>query len=341
MIRQLLFASAVLALLAPSPASADDEVFGSTGTPLRGSIQSVSPVEVVLQTASGERRIAVNQIRKLGFDQDTGEIRTARERALRGQYEDALAALEQLNPAQIQRDLLKQDVQFYVAFCKGKIALNSGGDKREAGAAMRAFLTQNPKSYHFVEGTQMFADLAMSMGAYAMAAEWYGRLEAAPWPDVKLGAQVQVANALIADNKFAEAAAKYDAVLASALDTPEVSRQKRFAEVGKAYCLSEAGDPAQGVAMIEKIIQENDPQDIELFARAYNALGNAHLKAGRKKEALHAFLHTDVLFFGVPDAHAEALHHLATLWREQNKADRALRCTSLLQTRYAGTKWAP
>ena len=66
--------------------------------------------------------------------------------------------------------------------------------------------------------------------------------------------------------------------------------------------------------MIEQMIQDTDPEQKELQARAYNALGNCYEQAGRTKDALLAFLHVDVLYGTVPDAHAEALSHLIPLW---------------------------
>ena len=66
--------------------------------------------------------------------------------------------------------------------------------------------------------------------------------------------------------------------------------------------------------MIEQMIQDTDPEQKELQARAYNALGDCYERAGRTKDALLAFLHVDVLYSTVPDAHAEALSHLVKLW---------------------------
>ena len=75
--------------------------------------------------------------------------------------------------------------------------------------------------------------------------------------------------------------------------------------------------------MIEKIIQDADPQQRELHARAYNALGTCYEKAKQNKEALLAFLHVDVLYNTVPEAHAEALSHLVPLWHELGQDDRS------------------
>jgi hypothetical protein len=131
-------------------------------------------------------------------------------------------------------------------------------------------------------------------------------------------------------------------VLGTTLNTPVASRQKEFASLGKAKCLADATQPQpdQGVALAEKIIADGDSRDGELFARAYNSLGYCHMKAGRPKDALLAYLHVDLMFYQDPSQHAEALYHLQTLWRDVNKADKALRARSLLKERYAGSVWA-
>jgi hypothetical protein len=120
----------------------------------------------------------------------------------------------------------------------------------------------------------------------------------------------------------------------------QAQRQKLFAQLGTAFCSAQSGSPDEGIAVAEAVIKDGDPQDVELFARAYNTLGVCQLKAGRNKEALHAFLHTDVLFFGDSEAHAEALYYLAGLWDKENQSERALEARNLLKSQYGGSVWA-
>jgi hypothetical protein len=79
---------------------------------------------------------------------------------------------------------------------------------------------------------------------------------------------------------------------------------------------------------------------MDLFGRAYNALGRSHLLAKRDKDARLAYLHVDLLFYGNPEVHAEALYHLSKLWDGANRAERAVTARNLLTTRYAGSPWA-
>ena len=94
------------------------------------------------------------------------------------------------------------------------------------------------------------------------------------------------------------------------------------------------------IKAVDEILAKADPEDVELHARAYNTKGTALRKTGRTKEALLAFLHVDVLYFAVPEAHAEALANLAELWNELNRTERAMRARDLLESQYANSPWA-
>jgi tetratricopeptide (TPR) repeat protein len=240
----------------------------------------------------------------------------------------------------VTRDEVRQDVLYYRAYCAGKLALAGEGDKTAAGALLRQFLDQYDNSYHYFEAVELFGDLAFSAGRYDSAAENYGLLAGAPWPDYQARAALAQGRALQAQDMYEEAMRRYETVLSSGLETSEAARLKLFANIGRAVCLAKTGKHQEGIKLLEGIIADNDPKDMELFSRAYNALGACHLEAERPKDALLAYLHVDILFFGQPDAHAEALYHLSKLWAAVNKSDRAVRARTLLHDRYADSVWA-
>jgi tetratricopeptide (TPR) repeat protein len=112
------------------------------------------------------------------------------------------------------------------------------------------------------------------------------------------------------------------------------------ATVGKAVCLAATGKPQEAIKLLEEIIAKQDPSDAKLFARVYNALGMSHMKLGKTKEAILAFLHTEVLYSGDPDTAAEAQYYLAKLWDEVHNPDRANRARATLRSSYGGSRWA-
>jgi tetratricopeptide (TPR) repeat protein len=317
-----------------------DTIVGRGGTPIRGTIVGISPTAVKIETTGAARDIETREIQKLSFGDEPADVTTARDQAMAGQFENALASLKKVNLAEIQNAAIRQEVGYYSAFCNAKLAMTAGGDKAAAIAELKAFIGQNRTTFHFFEGVQLLGDLNFADAKYADAATFYGLLGQAEWPEYKMRAAVQQARAQSAEGKYPEALAAYDQILASGLNTPEAAVQKMHATVGRAVCLAATGKHEEGITMIEDLIAKNDPSDASLFGRAYNALGASYEKAGKPQDALMAYLHTDILFFKDSESHAEALYRLSKLWAAVNKSDRAVEARSTLQSRYPGSRWA-
>jgi tetratricopeptide (TPR) repeat protein len=306
-----------------------------------GEITDMSQTEITLNKGlPGNRPVAVNQIRSVVFDGEPPELSQARVSAANGNYQKALDALEKIDVAAIRRDFIKQDIEFYTAFCAGKLALSGNGEIIEAGRQLNSFVRANPKNFHYLAATELMGDLLMADGRFEPAQRQYAELGKAPWPDYKIRAAVASGRTLQAQGKHAEAIAQFDAALAISDESADAESQKLSATLGKAVSQSEAGSVDQAVSSIESIIQKSDPQEKELHARAYNALGTCYEKAGQTKDALIAFLHVDVLYNTVPEAHAEALAHMVPLWEAIGQQERARESREQLQQRYAGSSWA-
>jgi len=317
-----------------------DKIFGAKGVPTSGTITAIAPDKVTIDIGGATRDMAVNEITRLIYGDEPPELTKAREGVIQGQVEAALNDLKPLKADEIARDFVRQDVEYYRAYCMGKIALAGAGNPKAADEALFAFVRANRNSYHVYEATEMLGNLALSQGGFEDAAKRFAFLGKAPWPDYRLRGNVNEARALTLQQKFPEALQKYQAIIDSQDNTPEVNRQKAFAQVGKAVCLSETGKQDEAMQILDGIIKDGDPKDSALFARVYNALGACHLKADRPKDALLAFLHVDLLFSADGEAHAEALYQLSKLWQTVNKADRAVAARNLLKERYAGSSWA-
>jgi len=183
-------------------------------------------------------------------------------------------------------------------------------------------------------------DLLMAADKYAAAQRQYAELAKTPWPDYKLRAGVLLGRTLAAQGKHDQAIRQFDDVLASREDDAAANEQKLSATLGKAVSLAETNQLDNAVSLVEQMIADTDPEQKELQARAYNALGDSYQRAGRTKDALLAYLHVDVLYSSVPDAHAEALSHLATLWNQVGQAERARAARQTLEQQYRGSRWA-
>jgi tetratricopeptide (TPR) repeat protein len=306
-----------------------------------GEVSESTPLEVTLNKGEANNRtVAVNQVKAILFDGEPSELSQARVSVSNGAFAKASQLLEKIDSSKLKRDLIKQDVEFYQAITAARLALGGEGDVLDAGRKLNTFVRSYPNSFHYLEASEIMGDLLMASGRFENAQKQYAELAKAPWPDYKMRAAVATGRSLQAQNKHPEAIQQFDSAIAMVDDGPDAQNQKLAATLGKAISLADTGKVDEAAGMIEKIIQDADPQQRELHARAYNALGSCYEKAKRNKEALIAFLHVDVLYNTVPEAHAEALSHLVPLWHELGQDDRSRESRELLQQRYAASKWA-
>lgn len=336
-----------LALLAwaASPAAAwaqlDQVVLRGQPAAKKGVVKEITKEEVTLETNGVPQAYGVNEIVRINFDDEPIELNNARNAIATGKFDLALEELKKLDGKPQKNRNVAADIGFYKAYCQARHVMNVGGDRAAPLAKLLDWAKAYPTSYHFYEAAETLGDLSVAEGDFAKAATYYGSLAGSKFPDLQMRGNIAVGRALLSEKKFPEALAKFEAVIASSENSPGAVAQKQLASVGKAVCLAETGKPDEGIAILQAIIKDNSPEEDKLlFARAYTALGNCYLKQGKNKEALQAFLFTDILFDIDPDAHAEALYRLSKLWETVNKSDRAKDAKSMLQERYAGSVWA-
>ncbi len=344
--RNTLIATALVALSAASAwaQGSFDVVVTYEGAPKRGTIKEMSKDAVGLEVSGGIiTQVPLNNVRQVVFADAPAQMRSAQTSLSGGQIEDALQKLNQIKEGDVQRPIVWKEVVYFKAYCMAKLALVGGGDKNAAAKVMAEFAKNEGDyagTYHYYEANEIMGDLAASLGKPDAAANFYSKVGEAPWPDFKMKAAVLEGQALVAQGNYKDAYGKFNDVLKGQLNTPVAARMKDFASLGKAVCLSEANKADEGVAEVEKIIANGDSKDGELFARAYNALGHCHLKAGRTKDALLAYLHVDLMFYQDPAQHAESLYRLAGLWKDVDKTEQSLKARTLLKQRYPGSVWA-
>jgi tetratricopeptide (TPR) repeat protein len=248
--------------------------------------------------------------------------------------------LGKIDAADVGRNEVKQDLEFYRAAALARLALGGGGSMQDAGRALLAFESKESGSYHYLEVCQLLGDMLVAAGKLDAASRYYDKLANSRFPEYRLRAGYLVARALEGQKKYAEAIAKYDEVINGEGDDADAQSQKLASVCGKATCLAATGKVEEAVKMVEDVIGKADAGDLELHARAYNALGSVYRSADKKKEALMAYLHTDLLFSGFPEQHAEALAALAELWRSADNVERAAQAAATLKDRYPGSRWA-
>jgi tetratricopeptide (TPR) repeat protein len=324
--------AAALWLLASTAGASD--VVKTTTTSMSGSITEMSALEVSLEQGSATKKIPVNEIEAIYYDNEPAPIKAARVAVDAGRYEDALAMLEKINPAELERAEIKQDLEYYKALAAARVALASNTKIIEAGKLMVAFVRTNSGNYHYLKGCEIVGDLVVASGNYAAAQQFYGELAKAPWPDYKMRANVAIGWAALAEGKAEEAAKAFQNVLDTDAKGEAADRQKLTATLGKARCLALSNKTDEAIKLAEGIIAKSDPEQAEVQAQAYNTLGVAYRKAGRPKDAALAFLHTDTLYHSASKYHVEALENLAQVWNELKRPERVTEVNKTLSERY-------
>jgi tetratricopeptide (TPR) repeat protein len=311
---------------------------------MSGRVVGMSPTAVQLEQGADNgvsKEIPVNQIQTVFLEDEPTDLKTAKTHVLGGHYAEALAALERIKKnVTIKRPEIQQDIDFYKALCAAKTALEGNGRIADAGRLMKSFTDDNPNSYHHFEASEVVGDLLVAVGQYALAADYFARLDNAPWPDVQMRASVAAGRALLAQGKIDDAQKAFDKVIGNNAKGSLADEQRTLAKLGKAGALVAAKKPDEAVKTVEDILQAADPENAPVMARAYNVLGTAYRQGGRNKEAILAFLHVDLLYPSVAEAHAEALANLADLWEQDHKTERANEARKTLEKRYGESPWA-
>jgi tetratricopeptide (TPR) repeat protein len=307
-----------------------------------GTITAMTPDTITIETAGGAQVIAAETVKRVTLDLDPSELKTARNSALSGQYNRVPEELDKISPLP-SNDFVRTEILFYRAKAIALMAISGEeGTLSDAVKAVGDFVRDKAaeSSYHFYEASELYGDLAMAMGRPDGAQTYYGKLLESKSNLTLLRANTKMGDALNADGKFKEAIAAYDKAMNIEVNDPTANDLKRLAGVGRASALAETGKPDEGIAYLDELIKNEDSTKTELFGRAYNALGKCYMKQGKTKEAVHAYLFTDLLFFANAANHAEALYYLSQLWTTLNRPERAREAKQKLSERYQNTPWA-
>lgn len=319
---------------------AADRVKLAKGSQSSGKVTEITPTEVVLEVGSTKKRFPVNEIESVQFEGEPNELSQARIAVRAGRYGDAATLLAKIDAAKVERPEIVKDVEFFKALTAARQALAGSGSKADAGKKLFAFEKSQRTSFHYFEACELLGDLLMALNKFSDAETYYGKLADAPWPESKLRAGVLAGRALVGQKQFDRAGARFDEVIASDATGKDAERQKLDARLGKAAALAGEGKTTEAVKLVDDIIAQAEPENLELHARAYTVLGHCYQAAGKKKEALLAFLHVDLLYSRFAELHAEALANLATLWADADNAERAAQARKLLKEKYPTSVWA-
>lgn len=306
----------------------------------RGKIARVSEKTVVINESAGPRTVDVNEIDTIEYGGEPSELDRARDDYQQQRFNACIEKLDTIDTSQLDENV-KAEIAFYKMAAAAKSSL-AGGEFTATDAAQLAinFLNNHANNWHFYEAAGLMADLAMEAGRFDSAAEYYAKVVESGWPTFTAPAQQKLAESLINLERYDQAEQHLNAVMGTNSNDDVVQQAKESAKCLQALIVAKKGNPQSAIESLEQIIKEQDANKRELFATVYNVKGKCHLEANQTKEAIQAFLHTDLLYPTQRRQHAEALYYLAKLWKDINKTDRANRASSLLSQRYRNSHWA-
>lgn len=336
LILRCIVAFAWLASLPSLATAQNDRVYTTDGKNTSGEISRIVKQGIQIKRGRSDETIPAGEIVKILYQGEPSGLTQIREFALDTQYQSALDEIKKLDVGAIKRSEVVADAAFYNALSLSKLALAGRGSREAAFSAVRGFVSKHKDSWHFYEAAELLGDLSLAMNKPDEAKKFYGSLRSAPSTDTKAKAVFLAGKTALAKKDTSDAIAQFDKLLGVTASTPGMVRLQTLAKSQKAIALAQSGKAAEGLTLLDTLIAELSPTDIDTAARIYNAQGVAFEASGDTDGAIEAYLHTHLMFSSTPDAHAEAMKRLVPLWTKVGKPDRAGEFRSQLKELYPG-----
>ncbi|MCL2745206.1 MAG: tetratricopeptide repeat protein, partial [Planctomycetaceae bacterium] len=282
------------------------------GRTVNGKILGINSEKVTVDVSGKKQEIAANIIRSIEFDGEPSSLKTARSNVEDSKMGEALEALSKIDVKTLSPDM-KSDYDYFTAAAKAGLFLSGGGSADDAGKVLSDFIKNQKNSYHFFEVCEVYGDVMVAQEKFELAKKSYEVLAKAPWPEYSLKAKVSLGWAEVAEGKIDDARKNFESVIGSDNKEEEIERVKNIAKIGLTLCLAGEKKYEEAAKELERIGRESIAEDSEFQAMIFNALGSTYEKSGKTKEAILAYLHTDILFSSARSEHIKALQSLSRL----------------------------
>jgi tetratricopeptide (TPR) repeat protein len=305
------------------------------GGRVRGQVQSESPTEVVVALGVNTTRVPTDQIASIRYDGQTATFQLAESRESAGQLAEAAELFKKAAGETAGRPYPQQTALFREAEALGELALVEPERTNAARDKLTQFLRSYPSSRHLAAAREALARLQLASGDFPGAEASIAELAKLPRGGER--AVVLRTKALARQGKHAEAVAELDRLIAG---SPKGSDRQRAAMLAKAESLAGMKKFAEAETLVRQVIQANPAEDAAAQAPAYNTLGDCLRAANRPKDALIAYLHTDLLYSKDKEEHPRALHEIEALFRQLKQDARAEEFAQRLKQEYPRSAWA-
>jgi tetratricopeptide (TPR) repeat protein len=316
-----------------------DRIFPIKGAAVTGKIVERTRDKVVIEVRGNNQNFPTNEILRILFEGEPPSFSRTKDLVAQGQFDQAVDEFKKIDQGSLKTDEMKQEFQFYRGYLAAQMALKGKGDPANALKLLTAWVKDDAQSHQFYNAAETMGDLALATGAADQAAKYYGGLAAAPFPEARAKGNFLQGRALMAQKLNGEAKAKFTAVIEDKVSDPVSLKYQKLARVGIIKCDAQDGKADQAIAELEKMVDEGDSSDSELYAELFNTLGALFEASGRNDEALLSYLKTDLLYGMQSEPHAEALYRLSQLWGKMGEASQAADSKQRLAKLYPTSPW--
>jgi tetratricopeptide (TPR) repeat protein len=313
---------------------ANSTVKNAAGGRVRGTVQSESPTEVVVKLGATSTTIPAGEIVSISYSGQPATMVTAELRENAGQLAEAADLYKKSIDEADGKPLIQQAAQFLQANALAELALADASHAAEAIRLLEAFVQAHPKSRQVVAAYDNLTRLQLQKGDFAAVDKTLAAMTKLPQSADR--AAVLRAKVFAKQGNYAKAIAEYDRLIKN---SPEGSVRRREATLAKAESLAGEKKFDEAEAAVRSVIKASPAEDYQTQSAAYNTLGDCLEAAGKPKDALDAFLHTDILYSKDKEQHPRALAHLSKLYRTLKRDDRADEIWQQLKKEYPNSQW--
>jgi tetratricopeptide (TPR) repeat protein len=299
------------------------------GGRVKGQVQSESPSEVVVQLGGTTTTVPADQIQSIRYDGQSASFQLGETREAAGLLTEAAELFRKAAAESAGKPFPVQAAQFREAQVLTDLALVEPDRMKEAKDKLSKFVQAYPASRHLVGARACQVRLQLHAGEFAAATAAIAELAKLPRGGER--AAVLRTKVLAKQGKHEDAIAELDRLIAS---YPKGSERLRAAQLAKAESLAGMKQFKEAEKLVREIIQANPAEDASAQAPAYNTLGDCLRAANQPKDALIAYLHTDLLYSKDKEEHPRALHQIAALFRQLKQDGRADEFAQRLKVEY-------
>jgi tetratricopeptide (TPR) repeat protein len=301
---------------------------------VRGVVQSETQAEVTVKLGANTTAVPTDQIISIHYDSQPAQMTSAEINENAGQLAKAADLYKKAAQEAAGKPFIQQAARFKQAEVTADLALSDPSKAAEAIGLLDEFLKEFPGGRHTAPVLECMARVQLKKGDAASVEKTIATL--AKLPQGADRAAVLRAKVSARQGDHAKAAEELDAIIKAA---PEGSLRRREARLAKAESLVVLKKYPEAEAEVRAVIKTTPAEDAQAQSAAYNTLGDCLKAAGRPKDALFAFLHTDVLYSKDKEQHPRALAQISQLWRELKRDDRADEVWQRLKQDYPQSPW--